>query len=93
LIVESSRSANVVILLNCVAHWSSGSAYQEAMKQLLRQLPEHNYQTLKYLISLLVLVTQNERANKMNAPAIGIVFGPNLLRWLFECLTLFCCSF
>jgi len=63
-----------------VAHSSSTSAYHEEMKDLLHQLPKHNYQTLKYLISLLVLITHNEPVNKMNPPAIGIVFGPNLLR-------------
>jgi len=62
------------------AHSSTTSAYHEEMKALLCQLPKHNYQTLKYLMSLLVLVTQNEPVNKMNPPAIGIVFGPNLIR-------------
>jgi len=50
------------------------------MKMLLHQLPIHNYHTLKYLISLLVLVANNEPVNKMNPAAVGIIFGPNLLR-------------
>jgi len=50
------------------------------MKVLLHQLPQHNYLTLKYLMSLLVLITENEPVNKMSPAAVGIVFGPNILR-------------
>jgi len=71
------------------AHSSPTYAYHEEMKVLLHQLPKHNYLTLKYLISLLVLVTKNEPVNKMNAAAVGIVFGPNLLRWFSEWLSAF----
>ena len=74
-------------------HPSTTSAYHEQMKTLLHQLPSHNYLTLKYLISLLVVVTKNEAVNKMNPPAVGIVFGPNILRWLLELQSVFIAIF
>jgi len=51
------------------------------MKSLLNKLPKANYDTLKYLISLLVLVAKHEKVNKMNPLSLGIVFGPNIFRY------------
>ena len=54
--------------------------YHSKMKSLLKQLPKPNYETLKYILALLVLVSRHENQNKMNATALGIVFGPNIFR-------------
>jgi len=50
------------------------------MKQLLCQLPKPNYATLKFIIAFLVLISQEEEVNKMNAMALSIVFGSVLFR-------------
>uniref|UniRef100_T1JD08 Rho-GAP domain-containing protein n=1 Tax=Strigamia maritima TaxID=126957 RepID=T1JD08_STRMM len=50
------------------------------LKQLLEQLPQVNYSTLKYLMAFLTQVAQHGRENKMNSISLGIVFGPNLFR-------------
>ena len=50
------------------------------LKLLLQELPTENYNLLKYLSHFLVEVTQQQASNKMNAMALGIVFGPNLFR-------------
>jgi len=50
------------------------------MKQLLGQLPNPNYATLKFIIAFLVLVTRHEEVNRMNAMALAIVFGSVLFR-------------
>jgi len=50
------------------------------MKQLLCQLPKPNYATLKFVIAFLVLISQQEEVNKMNAMALSIVFGSVLFR-------------
>jgi len=56
-----------------------------AMKQLLCQLPKPNYATLKFIIAFLVLITQQEEVNKMNAMALAIVFGSVLFRFVILC--------
>lgn len=57
------------------------------MRQLLRQLPNENYATLKYLMAFLVLVTLEEEVNKMSAMALAIVFGPAMFRYVLDCIT------
>jgi len=52
------------------------------MKQLLFQLTKPNYATLKFIIAFLVLITQQEEVNKMNAMALAIVFGSVLFRFV-----------
>uniref|UniRef100_A0A8C8S6T5 Rho GTPase-activating protein 29 n=1 Tax=Pelusios castaneus TaxID=367368 RepID=A0A8C8S6T5_9SAUR len=50
------------------------------MKDLLRQLPIPNYNTLQYLIGHLYRVTEQSDENKMSASNLGIIFGPTLIR-------------
>jgi len=59
-----------------------------AMKSLLCQLPKPNYATLKFIIAFLVLITQQEAVNKMNAMALAIVFGSVLFRFVILCCLL-----
>ncbi|NWS65974.1 RHG29 protein, partial [Crotophaga sulcirostris] len=50
------------------------------IKDLLRQLPVPNYNTLQYLIGHLHRVTEQSDENKMSASNLGIIFGPTLIR-------------
>ncbi|XP_068022395.1 rho GTPase-activating protein 29 isoform X1 [Melanerpes formicivorus] len=50
------------------------------VKDLLKQLPLPNYNTLQYLIGHLHRVTEQCDENKMSASNLGIIFGPTLLR-------------
>lgn len=50
-------------------------------KEILKQLPDAHYNTLKVLIEFLVRVSLHEETNKMSPMALAIVFGPNLFRW------------
>uniref|UniRef100_F7AS53 GEM interacting protein n=1 Tax=Ornithorhynchus anatinus TaxID=9258 RepID=F7AS53_ORNAN len=50
------------------------------LRQLLNQLPDSNYNTLKHLMAHLSKVAGRFEENKMSANNLGIVFGPTLLR-------------
>uniref|UniRef100_A0A7M4FBF9 Rho GTPase-activating protein 29 n=1 Tax=Crocodylus porosus TaxID=8502 RepID=A0A7M4FBF9_CROPO len=50
------------------------------MKDLLKQLPVPNYNTLQYLTAHLHRVTEQSDENKMSASNLGIIFGPTLIR-------------
>ncbi|NWU92039.1 RHG29 protein, partial [Upupa epops] len=50
------------------------------IKDLLKQLPVPNYNTLQYLIGHLHRVTEQSGENKMSASNLGIIFGPTLIR-------------
>ncbi|XP_025913245.1 rho GTPase-activating protein 29 isoform X2 [Apteryx rowi] len=50
------------------------------IKDLLKQLPLPNYNTLQYLIGHLHRVTEQSDENKMSASNLGIIFGPTLIR-------------
>lgn len=46
---------------------------------LHEELPEDNYQILKFIVQLLTEVVDHSAMNKMNSSNLAIVFGPNLL--------------
>ncbi|XP_050757167.1 rho GTPase-activating protein 29 isoform X2 [Gymnogyps californianus] len=50
------------------------------IKDLLKQLPVPNYNTLQYLVGHLHRVTEQSDENKMSASNLGIIFGPTLIR-------------
>ncbi|XP_041446466.1 rho GTPase-activating protein 29 isoform X2 [Xenopus laevis] len=50
------------------------------IRDLLKQLPTPNYNTLQYLIGHLHRVTEDVEENKMSASNLGIIFGPTLIR-------------
>ncbi|NXK26591.1 RHG29 protein, partial [Arenaria interpres] len=50
------------------------------IKDLLKQLPVPNYNTLQYLTGHLHRVTEHSDENKMSASNLGIIFGPTLIR-------------
>ncbi|NXV99778.1 RHG29 protein, partial [Fregetta grallaria] len=50
------------------------------IKDLLKQLPVPNYNTLQYLIGHLHRVAEQSDENKMSASNLGIIFGPTLIR-------------
>ncbi|KAJ8012089.1 hypothetical protein DPEC_G00065060 [Dallia pectoralis] len=50
------------------------------LKRLILELPDHHYETLKYLSGHLKLVSENCEKNKMEPRNLAIVFGPTLVR-------------
>ncbi|XP_004635769.1 rho GTPase-activating protein 29 isoform X1 [Octodon degus] len=49
-------------------------------KDLLRQLPASNFNSLHYLIVHLKRVVDHAEENKMNAKNVGVIFGPSLIK-------------
>eukprot|EP01132_Coremiostelium_polycephalum_P009897 gene9897-12140_t len=47
---------------------------------IVSKLPSENVQILSYLLEYLEKVAQNSNINKMNPIAIGVCFGPNIVR-------------
>ncbi|KAJ8278091.1 hypothetical protein GJAV_G00083720 [Gymnothorax javanicus] len=52
----------------------------KVLKRLLRELPDHHYETLKFLSAHLKTVADNSEKNKMEPRNLAIVFGPTLVR-------------
>ncbi|XP_049602336.1 rho GTPase-activating protein 21 isoform X2 [Syngnathus scovelli] len=50
------------------------------LKKLIHKLPEHHYETLKFLCAHLKKVSDNCEKNKMEPRNLAIVFGPTLVR-------------
>ncbi|KAJ3595354.1 hypothetical protein NHX12_004658 [Muraenolepis orangiensis] len=50
------------------------------LKRLIYELPEHHYETLKFLLVHLKKVAENCDTNKMEPRNLAIVFGPTLVR-------------
>ncbi|XP_039313819.1 uncharacterized protein LOC105205487 isoform X9 [Solenopsis invicta] len=50
------------------------------IRKLLRDLPEHHFETLKYLMQHLKKIVEHSEVNKMEAKNLAIVFGPTLVR-------------
>uniref|UniRef100_A0A8C6E7D7 Rho GTPase activating protein 45 n=1 Tax=Moschus moschiferus TaxID=68415 RepID=A0A8C6E7D7_MOSMO len=50
------------------------------LRELLRDLPQENWATLRYLVRHLRRIVEVEQDNKMTPGNLGIVFGPTLLR-------------
>lgn len=46
----------------------------------MHELPEHHYETLRYLMAHLSKIVYHCDTNKMEAKNLAIVFGPTLLR-------------
>ncbi|XP_047215001.1 rho GTPase-activating protein 23-like isoform X2 [Girardinichthys multiradiatus] len=52
----------------------------KTMKKMIRDLPDHYYHTLKFLISHLKTVADHSDKNKMEPRNLALVFGPTLVR-------------
>ncbi|XP_034985767.1 rho GTPase-activating protein 21 isoform X3 [Zootoca vivipara] len=52
----------------------------KTLKRLIRDLPDHHYETLKFLSAHLKTVAENSEKNKMEPRNLAIVFGPTLVR-------------
>ena len=50
------------------------------MKKALDMMPEENFNVLKYICSLLVVVDEHKEINRMSSYALAIVFGPNIFK-------------
>lgn len=50
------------------------------LKRLIQELPDHHFETLKFLCAHLKLVSDNCEKNKMEPRNLAIVFGPTLVR-------------
>lgn len=49
-------------------------------KDLLRQLPASNFNSLHFLLAHLKRVVDHSEENKMNSKNLGVIFGPSLIR-------------
>ncbi|TRY58511.1 hypothetical protein DNTS_004924 [Danionella cerebrum] len=52
----------------------------KVLKRLLHELPDHHYETLKFLSAHLKTVADSSEKNKMEPRNLAIVFGPTLVR-------------
>ncbi|XP_046709356.1 rho GTPase-activating protein 23 isoform X3 [Silurus meridionalis] len=52
----------------------------KTMRKLIRDLPDHCYHTLKFVISHLKRVADHSEKNKMEPRNLALVFGPTLVR-------------
>ncbi|KAH1003027.1 hypothetical protein HUJ05_010976 [Dendroctonus ponderosae] len=52
----------------------------EELRKLVRNLPKHNYHTLKHVVLHLKRVADNSHLNRMEAKNLAIVFGPTIVR-------------
>ncbi|XP_049737772.1 rho GTPase-activating protein 21 isoform X1 [Elephas maximus indicus] len=52
----------------------------KTLKRLIHDLPEHHFETLKFLSAHLKTVAENSEKNKMEPRNLAIVFGPTLVR-------------
>ncbi|KAK7507959.1 hypothetical protein BaRGS_00000924 [Batillaria attramentaria] len=59
---------------------SNDQDYVLRLRSRLHSLPEENFGLLKYVVSFLVAVSEQQDANKMGPMALAIVFGPNIFR-------------
>ncbi|XP_073533623.1 rho GTPase-activating protein 21 isoform X4 [Phyllobates terribilis] len=50
------------------------------LKRLIHELPDHHFETLKFLCTHLKTVAENSEKNKMEPRNLAIVFGPTLVR-------------
>ncbi|KAJ8010114.1 hypothetical protein DPEC_G00071630 [Dallia pectoralis] len=50
------------------------------LKKMLHELPDHHYETIKFLSAHLKTVADNSEMNKMEPRNLAIVFGPTLVR-------------
>ncbi|KAM9301657.1 rho GTPase-activating protein 1 [Gastrophryne carolinensis] len=51
----------------------------ESTRDILKTLPEENYEVLRFLTAFLVEVSAQSSANKMTNTNLAVVFGPNFL--------------
>ncbi|MGH0164080.1 UNVERIFIED_CONTAM: hypothetical protein FKN15_071332 [Acipenser sinensis] len=65
--IEANRTSDPVDRLKC-------------FKKLLHELPDHHFETLKFLSAHLKTVADNSEKNKMEPRNLAIVFGPTLVR-------------
>lgn len=47
---------------------------------MVAHLPQNNYNAIKRLVRMLVIISRNSEVNKMTSLNLGIVFGPNLVK-------------
>ncbi|KFD54045.1 hypothetical protein M513_05064 [Trichuris suis] len=52
----------------------------KTLRDLVRKLPRHNYETLRYLMHHLNRVVAHSAINKMEAKNLALMFGPSLVR-------------
>ncbi|KAG9343658.1 hypothetical protein JZ751_013829 [Albula glossodonta] len=52
----------------------------EKLRELLKDLPQDNVATLRYIVRHLRKIAELEQDNKMSPSNLGIVFGPTLMR-------------
>ncbi|KAB0398658.1 hypothetical protein E2I00_013906, partial [Balaenoptera physalus] len=56
----------------------------QTLRKLIRDLPGHYYETLKFLVSHLKTIADHSEKNKMEPRNLALVFGPTLSDWFFS---------
>ncbi|NXX76714.1 RHG23 protein, partial [Urocolius indicus] len=56
------------------------SERMRTLQKLIRDLPGHYYETLKFLMDHLKTITDHSEKNKMEPRNLALVFGPMLVR-------------
>jgi Rho GTPase-activating protein 17 len=62
-----------------IAQITNDQQRKAAILNILHQLPEGNYNNLKYLMKFLSMLSEKSQQNKMSTQNIAIVMSPNLL--------------
>ncbi|KFU84779.1 RHG23 protein, partial [Turnix velox] len=56
------------------------SERMRTLRKLIRDLPGHYYETLKFLVGHLKTIADHSEKNKMEPRNLALVFGPTLVR-------------
>ena len=62
-----------------IAQITNDQQRKAAILNIINQLPEGNYNNLKYLMKFLTKLSEKNQQNKMSTQNIAIVMSPNLL--------------
>lgn len=62
-----------------IAQITNDQQRKAAILNIIHQLPEGNYNNLKYLMKFLSMLSEKSQQNKMSTQNIAIVMSPNLL--------------
>ena len=83
---DSAQSLLVMLLLMYPFLFLANNQPQTQLQQfriLLQNISQAAYNTLKFLMTFLVLLTKNSAHNQMEPKALGIVFAPCLFRYVY----------
>lgn len=62
-----------------IAQMTNEQQRKQAILNIIKKLPEANYNNLRYLMKFLSILSEKNQQNKMSSSNISIVMAPNLL--------------